>query len=229
MIDISCQDCLEFLVDIEDETVDLVLTDPPYNINRGGRNTEHAVWTDAGYEDYADNKSDEEYWNWLGVIWEELYRILKPKAHFLFTCAQKQIWKHRPLCEDIGFTFRHQGIWHSPNRKAGSFPGMWPFAYEPVLDFTKGGFRRLNNGNCVGYMDVWVEPPPSSIDHPTPRPIDMWTELVELTTNEGEMVIDPFCGSGTTPLVCKNLNRNCRTVDISDKYVILSQERCGNV
>ena len=102
---------------------------------------------------------------------------------------------------------------------------MWPFAWEAVLDFTNGKFRKLNNSNGVGYMDVWIEPPGTDTVHPAERPQKMWGELVSLVSSQGEPIYEPFDGSGTTIIACENLRRRCRAVEISPAYVAVALER----
>ena len=209
---VICGDCRQFLPTIPNNSIDLILTDPPYNI-------------DKKYAEYNDNQKESEYWSFITSIFKELYRVLKDRHHLVFTCAQKQIWIYRPMLEDMGFSFRHLAVWHNPKRKAGSYPGMWPFSYEPILDFTKGGFKRLNNFNGIGYMDVWIESSPSEIKHPAARPVQCWANLIKLCSDEGDIVLDPFMGSGTTALVAKNNKRNFIGFEISSKYCEIAESR----
>ena len=199
-------DCLKGLQDVESESVNLVLTDPPYNIG-------------LKYDVYEDNQPEEVFWDWIGDVYQELFRVLREKGHLTFTCTQKQVWTYRPLLEDIGFVFRHLAIWHNPKRKAGSYPGQWPYSWEAIMDFTKGGFKKLNNSNGIGFMDAWVEEEPKDSIHPARRPVGCWTDLLTLLSNPGDLVLDPFMGSGTTALVCERNNREYIGFEISENYV----------
>ena len=201
---------------IPDNSIDLVLTDPPYNI-------------DLSYDVYKDTKTEKEFWQDMKDIFTQLYRVMKDKRHLIFTCAQKQIWVYRPMLEEIGFEFRHLGIWHNPKRKAGGYPGQWPYAWEAIMDFTKNGFRKLNNGNSVGTMDVWIEEEPKDFDHPAKRPVNCWLDLLTFGSFEHELVLDPFMGSGTTAYACATLKRNWIGIDLSKKYVKMSNSRTARV
>jgi len=210
-------DCVDGIALLPNESIDFCLTDPPYNIG-------------LKYEGYNDTMKEADFWSWIQGICSGLYRVLKPKAHLTFTCAQKHIWVYRPMLEEMGFTFRHLGIWHNPRRKAGSWPGMWPFAWEAVMDFTRGErYRKLNNKNCVGFMDVWVEVPPTGIKHPAKRPVEMWKELVRLCSDPDEIVLDPFMGSGTTAEAAITQSRNFIGFEIIGCYVDDSNKRAENV
>lgn len=205
-------DCMEGMKLLDNESIDFVLTDPPYNIG-------------LRYNDYDDNMNEEQFWTWIQSVFEETYRLLKPKSHITFTCAQKQIWVYKPLMENIGFTFRHLSVWHNPGRKAGSYPGQWPYSWEAILDFTKGGFRKLNNSNCVGFMDVWIEKPPGDSSHPARRPLNCWMDLVKLLSAENDIVLDPFIGSGSTAICCRKANRQFIGFEISEDYCLEANQR----
>jgi DNA modification methylase len=198
-------DCIEGMSMLESESIDGCVTDPPFNIG-------------LKYDNHMDSMKEHDFWIWIEAVFREIYRVLKPKAHLTFTCAQIQIWKYKPLLENMGFVFRHLGVWHNPQRKAGSWPGQWPYSWEPIMDFTKGKFKKLNNRNCVGFMDVWIEKTPPKIDHPARRPVRCWDDIVKLVSNHGDLVLDPFCGSGTTPHSCIKLKRNFMCFEISEKY-----------
>jgi len=218
MLDVNkiyCGDNLPIMHQIGTASVDAVLTDPPYNIKKN-------------YNQYADNMADKEFWDVITKTYEQIYRVLKDTCHLTFTCAQKQIWVYRPMLEKIGFTFRHLGMWHNPARKAGSYPGMWPFAWEAIMDFTKGKkYKKLNNSNCVGFTDVFIEKPPSKkeVDHPAARPVQTWKSLVELISTKHDIVLDPWGGSGTTALVCKSTGRNFILMELDELYVKSANQR----
>ena len=98
-------------------------------------------------------------------------------------------------------------------------------AAEGVLDFTKGGYRKLNNGNGVGHTDVWVEPPSKQTAHPAERPTEMWRELMRLCSAEGETVLDIFGGSGSTMIAGEVLGRVTRLVELDPTYADVSLDR----
>jgi len=98
------------------------------------------------------------------------------------------------------------------------------------LDFTVGGWRRLNNKNAVGYSDVWVLPSPivgagDGPYHPAEKPLQLYVDLVGLVSDSGEAVLDPFLGSGTTAVACERLGRQCRGIEISPAYAAVAIQR----
>ena len=74
-------------------------------------------------------------------------------------------------------------------------------------------------------MDVWIEIPPTNIDHPAKRPLDCWTQLVNLLSNENDLVLDPFLGSGTTAIACINTGINYIGFEKDEIYFKLLNER----
>jgi len=208
-------DCRDIMRNL-DCRVDFVLTDPPYNIGKK-------------YKGYNDKKPKDEFWSLIDQSFQLAYTLLVDKAHLTFTCAQKQVWDYKLLLEPMGLTFRHIGVWHNPGRKAGSFPGQWTYCWEPVMDFTKGGFKKLNNSNSVGHMDIWIERPPNDSKHPARRPMECWTYLVEMLSDGGDLVLDPFLGSGTTLIACAKMNRFGIGIDVSEEYCEESAKRIDSL
>jgi len=98
MQDIVCGDCLDILPNIQSNSVDAVLTDPPYNIG-------------LKYDKYSDSQKNEIFWDMIKTVYTELFRVLKDKKHLTFTCAQKQIWIYRPMLEEIGFVLDEHTTW----------------------------------------------------------------------------------------------------------------------
>jgi DNA modification methylase len=194
------------------ERAQAVLTDPPFNIG-------------LDYDIYDDKKPESEYLAMMFICFSLAREITDKSNHLLCTLGHNATWPVRAEIEKAGWTFRHIGVWHNPQRKAGGNPGMWPFAWESVMDFTNGGFRKLNNSNGVGYMDVWIEASGTDTDHPAERPLVTWCELLELISSRNDIVYEPFSGSGTTIIACEQLGRKCRAVEISPAYVAVALER----
>jgi DNA modification methylase len=209
---VGCGDCcdvnlLKLLFNGDHSTkADCVISDPPYNIK-------------LKYDGYEDNLKEQDYKLLLAKFLILSKFITKPKSHVIFTMSQKYMfWCHDKGIQ-VGLEFRHMPIWYSPKRKAGSHPGIWPYSYEAILDFTNDGYRKLNNHNGVGYMDVFSMDAEHDREHPAQRPSLLWKHLIELTTNEGELIFDPFLGSGTTLIEADKLNRICFGIELSPKYV----------
>jgi DNA modification methylase len=192
-------DCLKVLPTIPDESVDLILTDPPYN-------------KEKDYEVYKDNLTEEEYWEFMEG-------------------SQEQIWIFKPLCEKVGFRFDHLLIWSSGECKVHLPHERWLRTYEPFLFLVKGEGRKLNNEWGYNNMDVFRVRSPhknSKVDkkyHPTQKPLKVMENIVAKASERGMVVLDPFLGSGTTMVACRNLKRNCIGIEINPKYIEITKKR----
>jgi DNA modification methylase len=211
-------DCLKILPTLPDESVDLILTDPPYNKKKD-------------YEVYKDNLTEEEYWEFMEGWIKESFRILKNDGFLCFSCSQEQIWIFKPLCEKVGFRFDHLLIWSSGECKAHLPHERWLRTYEPFLFLVKGEGRKLNNEWGYNNMDVFRVRSPhknSKEDkkyHPTQKPLKVMENIVAKASERGMIVLDPFLGSGTTMVACRNLKRNCIGIEINKNYIDIIKKR----
>lgn len=194
------------------------VTDFPYNIGK-----DYGAWNDS--------LSEGEFWSKIVPAWlDGISSTFSSPAHFITSFSERGMWKLISACETAGFVHRHTGVWHNPNRLAGSYPGQWPFAWEPILDFSFGGWLKLRNGNSVGHSDVWVLDNPignktDAAYHPAEKPMQLYADLVDLTTQVGEIIFEPFAGSGTTGIACHNLGRKARMIEISPSYSAVILQR----
>lgn len=123
-------DARELASAIPDESVDLIVTDPPYNVGK-----------DYGAE-VDDSLADEEYLEWYRWICSESYRVMRD-SYLYVSCTTNQLWTLRPLWEQAGFSFQMLLMWHGPNYAGGSntIRAQWRLLYEPIMMFLKG--RKL--------------------------------------------------------------------------------------
>ena len=215
-IDIRKTDCLDLISSLSDESVHLLLTDPPYAVTEN----DWDVWA-----------SEDEYWKfmrtWLGM--------LRPKMRpdftaFVFCDADKTTQLHQTLV-DTGWPVLRQAIWHRPNlakKRTGSMTFL--SSYEP---FWHCGTRHLNLPEEWGEerFDVqkYVVPQSTHKDdqsfHPTQKPLGLMQRLVEIGSYQSELVVDPFCGAGTTALAAYSKDRFCITGDTNADYVAIAKGR----
>lgn len=243
----SCED----LSDIQDEQVSLIVTSPPYwnaidydsyiedkSKNYRNRNT---------YGNYIS------FVFWLAGIFNSMQRVLVPGGYLAIVAGTILFnKKYYPfpydlttLLVDNGWEFHQDIIWHKCTggvKRAGvtiqnPYPGYYypNIMHEYILIFKKPGDKPpkesgFNIGTVFKYdiaNTVWhiASVPPNKIDHPTPFPEEIPYRLIKLYTNEGDTVLDPFCGSGTTLKVAKHLNRDYIGYDIIPEYIELTKKR----
>jgi DNA modification methylase len=209
-------DCETLIASLPDGSVSLLLTDPPYAV------------TDNDWDTW---ESEADYWEFMKT-W---LAAMRPKmaddfSAFVFCDADASPRLYHTMLE-TGWPVLRQAIWHRPNlakKRAGSITFL--SAYEP---FWHAGTRGLNLPDEWGEerFDVqrFVVPQSTHVEdtayHPTQKPLDLFRRLVSLGSQPGELVVDPFCGAGTTPVACKAEGRHCLAGDQSDEYVRIALGR----
>ena len=219
-IEIRHQDCLDMISQLEDGSVSLLLTDPPYAVT----DNDWDVWESRSvYLDFMRQ--------WLIVMRS---KMADEFTAFVFCDASMTVDIHQTLGR-TGWPILRQAIWHRPNL-AKKRSGFMTFlsSYEP---FWHCGNRRLNFPDDWGdeRFDVQRVTAPQSNHiqdtavHPTQKPLALFERLVCLGSHPGDLVIDPFCGSGTTAVAAFNNDRRCITSDLMDEYVRIARGRLAQV
>ena len=229
----------ELMNEIPDNSVHLMITSPPYNVKK----------------EYDEDMSLEEYRELLYKVFQETYKKLVTGGRACINIAnlgrKPYIPLHSFIIEDmqkIGFLMRGEIIW---NKAASASPstawGSWMSASNPVLRdiheyilvFSKESFsrKRSNKQNTITKeqflewtKSVWTFPAVSakSIGHPAPFPEELPYRLIQLYSFKGDIILDPFCGSGTTCLAALKSNRYYIGYEIKPEYVTLANNRIKN-
>jgi site-specific DNA-methyltransferase (adenine-specific) len=227
----------ENMEELPDNSVHLMATSPPYNEGK----------------EYDDNLTLQEYRQFLKQVWREVYRTLVPGGRACINIAnlgrKPYIPLHAFIVEDmleLGFLMRGEIIWDKATSSSPSTAwGSWLSAANPtlrdiheyILVFSKGMFRRKNasrRGSTISRQEfleftksVWTFPaePAQAIGHPAPFPVELPYRLIQLYTFEGEVVLDPFIGSGQAAIAAIKTNRHYMGYDISEEYVKLAERR----
>jgi site-specific DNA-methyltransferase (adenine-specific) len=230
---ITCGDCLEIMKQMESESIDLIVTSPPYNLKNstgnGMKDGRGGKWANArlvhGYESHNDNMPHEDYVAWQRNCLTEMMRLIPNHGAIFYNHkwrVQGGVLQDR---QDIvsGFPVRQIIIW---KRKGGiNFnPGYFLPTYEVIYLIAKPEFLLLPKANAYG--DVWEFMQEQKNPHPAPFP----TELVEriISSTNAPLILDPFMGSGTTAVVAKKLNRNFIGVELSQEYCDMAKTRLAN-
>jgi len=258
-------ECLEVLKKMEDNSVDLIITSPPYSDQRSST--------------YGGVKADE-YVAWFLPITGELLRVLKPTGTFVLNIKEKvsEGERHTYILELIlemrkqGWLWTEEFIWHKKNCYPGKWPNRFRDAWERLLQFNKDrkfnmyqesvmvptgdwAKSRLKNlsetdktrdnsrvGSGFGKnISNWVGRDmayPSNVLHLAtesgnkkhsaafPKELPRW--FIKLFTQPGDVVLDPFLGSGTTSVVSKEMARNSIGIEILEDYYIIAKENADN-
>lgn len=223
-------------MDLPDSSIQLMITSPPYNVGK----------------DYDSDATLEEYLGFLKRVWKETFRILVPGGRACINIANIGRKPYIPLNSFIardmmetGFLMRGEIIWNKGSSASASTAwGTWLSPKNPVLRdvheyilvFSKGSFSRnsKSEGGTITrkeFLDftksVWSFPAESAsaIGHPAPFPVELPRRLIQLYSFEGDVVLDPFMGSGQTAIAAIRTNRKFIGYEISPEYVELARHR----
>lgn len=182
-----------FLRRLPDACVDLVVTDPPYRFARGG--TYFREW-------FAD-LPDEVWPEVLG----ELHRVLRPDRHAYVFCDRRTQPVFSAAAHGAGFRLADALVWDKGSIGLGG--GVWRSQYEPVLFLTKG--RRAGNCRSLGNVQRAAR---VVRGYPTEKPVVLLKTLIGQSSTPGEVVLDPFCGSGNVGRAARELGRRALLCDV---------------
>lgn len=193
--------------ELPNEFVDMVLTDPPWNVGKD-------------YGVYKDNLPWPEYWEFMERWVKEVTRVTKP-GYLLFSYWDKLIWEFKPIVEKYGWEYIQMLIWFHPNGYGGQFQHYWNHRFEPIFVFKKQKAPLLLKGDW--FTNVITEALPQSNYrkeprvHPCQKPIALYEKL--LTKLPGKIVLDCFAGSGAVLKAAKRQNRSYIGYEINPDYV----------
>ena len=190
--------------------VDLVVTDPPYGMEfqSNFRKTKHK----------SIQNDDNLYW--LGGWVKELKRVCKDEAHLYIFCSWHNIDKFKAK---IGACFKVKNIliWEKNNTGMGDLEGDYAPKYEMIL-FCSNGQKKLNGGRDSNILKARRT---GNENHPTEKPINLISYLIEKSSNKGDLVLDTFGGSCGTAIASRQLERNCYCFEIEADYCKVARER----
>ena len=217
MIKLMQGDCLERMKEIPDGSVDMILTDPPYKVtSRGG-------YTNAGGMMLCDKmrKGDVFEHNNISIsdYLGSLYRVLKESSHCYIMTNNKNITDFLIAVKESEFHLVKNLIWAKDN-KIMSQAYMSQFEY--ILFLRKGKFKKINN---CGTSDLIMVKNTKAKSHPTEKPVELMEVLISNSSDDGDVILDPFMGTGSTGVATKNLNRNFIGIELDENYFNIAKQR----
>lgn len=205
-------DAVNWLSTLADASVDLIITDPPYESLEKHRKigtTTRLKVSKSSSNQWFDIFPNSRFESLL----KEVFRVLKNNSHFYLFCDQETMFVVKPIAEKVGFKFWKPIVWDKVNIGMGYH---FRSRYEFILFFEKGK-RKLNN---LGVPDV-LECKRVYRGYPTEKPVPLLEILISQSSTKGDVVIDPFFGSGSTLIAAQNLDRKflgCDTSEDSHEY-----------
>ncbi|MDR1471867.1 MAG: site-specific DNA-methyltransferase [Synergistaceae bacterium] len=230
-IEIILGDCLDVLGNMKSETVDLIATDPPYNLSKD-------------YGNNNDNLKHDEYLSFSRKWLNEAKRVLKPTGTiYLFMGVRYISYIYAILEKDLEFIFNSWITWNY-TQGIGKKKGFSP-RHDDILMFVKNNkfkfnldairipqkyYRSINNMRGANPGNVWEFShvhycQTNRQNHPTQKPEALFERMILASSDENDLVLDPFCGSGTSLRVCQQTNRRGVGIEINEQYISLIKER----
>lgn len=204
MYQVFNQDCLEAITRMDKDIFDLVLIDSPYVDYK----TSHRKDKTSKLSQSFVQQSREDQ---IRVI-QECVRVLKPnKAFYVFT-NWENIWWIQQVFEGV---FRNMLVWDKQNWSAGDLKGSFGNQYEIIFLGAKGKWQYKGKRES----DIWSIPRMGTKRiHPTEKPVNLYKKLIENSTDEGELILDPYGGSGSSVEAAIRTNRHIVTYEIDPEY-----------
>jgi len=206
-------DASELLESLDEASIDLIVTDPPYGISFRSNMRTATPKFDAIKDDTDPNYS----------ILKDFYRVLKDGTALYLYTRWDVYPKWKKEIESVGFVIKNMCVWYKPGGGMGDLEGSYSPEHEICIFAHKG--RHKIRGKRIS--DVWKlrKDPPGSYIHPTQKPIHAMELPILKSSDEGDLVLDPYSGSGSTGVACAKSNRRFIGCDIEEKYVNLANER----
>lgn len=215
-------DCLEILKDFSDNSIDCIVTDPPYKCISGGK--PHKKGQPSGIL----SKNDGKIFNCNDIepeIWfPELYRVLKNESQCYIMTNTINLEKYLKLARECEFGLHNVLIW----KKNNATPSRWYMKNgEYTLFLRKGRSKTINNvgSKTVHEFDNII----GNKVHPTEKPVELMMYYIKNSTCENDIVLDPFMGSGSTGVAAKKLYRKFIGIELDEKYFEIAKKRIEEV
>ena len=224
-------DCRDFLHTIPTNSIDLIVTDPPYGIQyRSGRQTVDRKKSIKGEgsivcRDHYFSSIDEDHrllTDWI----KEAYRVLKEgSAIYIFAHWSKWCYLHTAV-SDVGFSVKNMIVLNKSNHGMGDLKGSYAPKHELLLFATKDKhILNFPEGRTDDVWNVKVKFSGSKRYHPNEKPLEWIIPAIENSSIEGNTVLDPFMGSGTTGIVAVSMGRKFVGAEKSSEYFSIAKER----
>lgn len=225
----------ESMEQLPDNSVALMVTSPPYHVGK----------------DYDSDADFQSYLDMLQTVFEETYRVLQPGGRAVVNVANLGRRPYIPLSHlvtermlGVGFYMRAEVIWQKAQGATGNTAwGSWRSPANPVirdiheycLCFSKGRYDRVTRGEpdiapdefMAATLSVWQIRPESArrVNHPAPFPVELPKRFIQLYTYRGELVLDPFMGSGSTAVAAATSGRHWVGYEIFEEYALTTKQR----
>lgn len=226
MYDLRLGDCFKLLDDIPDKSVDLILTDPPYNIAKYSTGNIDLPGRSALNNDLAD-------WDKKEIEPKELLanfkRIIKPKGNIFIFTTYNQIGKWHEVFDPEFDTFQFM-VWHKTNPAPKIYKNGFLNSCELIVCMWNKGhqWNFSNQKEMHNFIQTPICMHPERLKnpkHPAQKPVKLLEHIIKIASNENDTVLDPFMGVGSTGIAAFNLKRNFIGIELDKEYFKATNKR----
>ncbi len=241
-------DAVEIMNRLDEGTADMIFADPPYNLQLRGElvrpNNTRVDGVDAGWDKFADFKAYDDFtWAWLTAA----RRVLKDDGTLWVIGSYHNIYRVGSILQDLGFWILNDIIWHKSNPMPNFRGKRFTNAHETLLWCAKSqeqkgytfNYQAMKAANeDLQMRSDWIIPVCSGSErlkrngikaHPTQKPEALLHRVILSSTNVGDVVLDPFFGSGTSGAVAKKLGRGFIGIERDPGYAALARQRLAAI
>lgn len=239
-------DVLQGMSQIQSETVDFIFADPPYFLSNDGFTVQSGKAVSVNKGDWDRSLGFENEMDFHRAWISECLRVLKPNGTIAISGTYHSVYKCGYILQELSCRIINDIIWFKPNGAPSLAGRNFTASHETVLWASKGknvkhvfnyevskqwqaeNDKLLNPGKQM--RSVWSIPTTPKREkthgkHPTQKPLELLLRLVNLCTKPGDLILDPFCGSGTTGVAAILLDREFLGIDLEPEYIDLSKAR----
>lgn len=234
---IAMGDCEKLMSQLPDNSVDLILTDPPFNLgafmHKRGTNLKkmrenqfaYAGWDDLDYEEWIAK---------MEQFFQQSNRVLKKRGSMICFMSLMKIESIISIAEKNRFYYKTVGVWHKTNPMPRNMNLHFVNSTEAWIYLVNEANTGTFNNNSKLIHDFFESSlTPGSEKkfgkHPTQKPLSILSHFIKILTNEGDVVCDPFMGSGSTGVSCENNNRSFIGIELDETYFNIAKNRIEDV
>ena len=225
-------DCFDILRDIPDKSIDLIITDPPYNISRQRKFTmKGRKHINIDFGEWDKWETQEEYLDWCKLWLAECYRVLKDTGNIL-------VWHNKAMpfayiMSKMGYKVKNLFVWNKTN----AIPQFMKINFLSGFELATWCIKDINVKTTFNFKtqkemnNYFLHPITCGNErtaHPTQKPMKIIQHLIEILSNPDDLVLDIFAGSSTTAVACEELNRQWICIEKEKDYFEISKKRLLN-
>ena len=213
-------DCLKFMKEMSSNSIDLVVTDPPYRTTSRGSfgGTGGILKDELNMKGKVFFHNDIKISDWIN----EIYRVLKDGSHCYIMYNNVNLYEYLNEIKKAKFNIFKVLIWKKDNCITNMY---YMDSHEYIIFCRKGKAVKINNCGTKSVLEV---PNVKKKTHPTEKPVELMKILIANSSQKSQLVLDPFMGSGSTGLACKELYRDFIGIELDEKYFNIAKERIGD-